>query len=204
MFVSALLLLVRAAAATSVCLVLRDGEGCRRGGVCPNAFRPLCWDSSWWYATGVIGCGNVKEGLRREEGKKSHFVLVQTMGNLQKHLQEKSTQMGDSCTWWPQRRGGRKSCWQPSWSGSYWCRPPESWARCGSWSAGRCWHPRLERWTALASCSPSASVWDWGNGTLQRKDTFFHSHLKKNLCGTFNSLNLQHHYYAGLHTTRYE
>ncbi len=69
-FVSALLLLVRAAAATSVCLVLRDGEGCRRGGVCPNAFRPLCWDSSWWYATGVIGCGNAKEGLRCEEGKK--------------------------------------------------------------------------------------------------------------------------------------
>ncbi len=96
--------------------------------------------------------------------------------------------MGDSCTWWPRRRGGRKSCWQPSWSGSYWCRPPESWARCGSWSAGRCWHPRLERWTALASCSPSASVWDWGNGTLQRKDTFFTLALKKSLCGTLNDL----------------
>lgn len=61
-------LLFKAAAATSVCcLLLRDGVGWSRGGVCPKAFRPLCWDSSWWYATGVMGCGKAKDGLRSKK-----------------------------------------------------------------------------------------------------------------------------------------
>lgn len=73
--------------------------------------------------------------------------------------------------------------------------PPESWARCGSWSAGLCWHPRPERWTTPAFGSPLASVWDWGNGTLQRKRHFFF--LNKKGCGT---LNLQHYFYTTFNT----
>lgn len=44
-----------------------DGDGWMRGGVWPKAFRPLCWDNSCWYATGLIGWGKLNEGLGESE-----------------------------------------------------------------------------------------------------------------------------------------
>lgn len=42
---------------------MKEGEGWIRGGVWPNAPSPRCWDSNCWYATGVMGWGNVNDGL---------------------------------------------------------------------------------------------------------------------------------------------
>lgn len=42
---------------------MKEGEGWIRGGVWPNALSPRCWDSNCWYATGVMGWGNVNDGL---------------------------------------------------------------------------------------------------------------------------------------------
>lgn len=50
------------------------------GGVCPNALSPLCWDSSCWYATGVIGWGKVKDGLKKE------INIIKSVSPLKKTL----------------------------------------------------------------------------------------------------------------------
>lgn len=75
--------------------------------------------------------------------KQNRFTLTVCLGSciwmnrssdINYSFQTKDIKSGSglSCTWCPQRRGARKSCWHWSWSGSYWCRPPESLERCGS------------------------------------------------------------------------
>lgn len=43
--------------------LMKEGVGWIRGGVWPNALSPRWWESNCWYATGVMGWGNVNDGL---------------------------------------------------------------------------------------------------------------------------------------------
>lgn len=55
--------------------LMKEGEGCIRGGVWPNALSPRCWDRNCWYATGVMGWGNVNDGLIGEGKGKEELKL---------------------------------------------------------------------------------------------------------------------------------
>ena len=162
------------------------GVGGQRRRTATVEWGAACGRRRWDLAAGTTAAGTPRgwceEGswTRGWEGQESlHFVFEPTFSLLN---QEVCLQV--LCTWSLRLKGVRTSCWRPSWSASCWCTPPESWARCGSSSAGRCWRLTAGRWTAPSSCSDGESAEGWRTATLDTKrhsrDDVRHLSISKN------------------------
>lgn len=111
-----------------------EGDGWIRGGVWPKALRPLCWDRSCWYATGLMWWGKLNDGLS-SGGKRNTQVGTIKCVSLNTILLLNFMHKWQH-TWALRLKDARKSCLLPSWSGSCWCKPLENLVR--SWSIMVC------------------------------------------------------------------